>query len=40
MEDAGWRERMGERGQALVREKFDIRRVARQYEKLYEDMTR
>lgn len=32
------RERMGHRGQARVRDRFDIRRVARQYAALYQEM--
>lgn len=32
------RKRMGQLGQALVRERFDIRHVARQYEQLYREM--
>jgi len=31
---------MGQRGQALVRERFNIRHVARQYEQLYREMMR
>jgi len=38
LKDAGLREHMGKRGQTLVREHFDIRQVARQYEKLYQEM--
>lgn len=37
--DPALRERMGWRGQARVREQFAIRRVARQYDVLYHEMT-
>ncbi len=40
LQDAGQRERMGRRGQELVRDNFDIRQVAQQYEKLYQEMIR
>ncbi len=40
LKDASERERMGRRGQELVRECFDIQQVARQYEKLYQEMIR
>jgi len=40
LKDAKLREHMGQRGQALVRERFDIHRVARQYERLYQEMVR
>jgi glycosyltransferase involved in cell wall biosynthesis len=36
--DPGVRERMGRRGQDLVRERFDIRQVARRYDRLYMEM--
>lgn len=36
--DPGMRERMGRRGQDLVRDRFDIRQVARRYDKLYKEM--
>lgn len=38
--DPGLREHMGRRGQALVRNRFDIQQVARQYETLYREMVR
>ncbi len=36
--DSGLRERMGRRGQELVQDRFDIRQVARRYDKLYQEM--
>lgn len=36
--DSTRRAAMGARGQRLVRQRFDIRRVARQYERLYQEM--
>lgn len=38
LEDAGRRRRMGRRGQILVQKQFDIRRVARQYDALYQEI--
>ncbi len=40
MDDSALRTAMGRQGQALVREQFDIQQVARQYEKVYEEMSR
>lgn len=40
LEDASLRAQMGDRAQALVRERYDIRRVAGQYEELYRDALR
>lgn len=37
--DPALRERMGQQGQASVHEQFDIRRVARQYDALYREIT-